>query len=156
MFFNKEPEIYYVVYLIKDKEENPNNEVNIFQYNTYIHENEQATFALKQVSNICADAIHLNRYDDNVIYYPCIKTREEAEKIKLQLENKVLKERVDDLEEGMRNIETRLSRLSNVEIEELKLIHEKMKKNLSDNAKIKKLVAELTEKLNKKVTKTDK
>ena len=150
MFFTKEPELYYVVYLIKDKEENPNNEVNIFQYNTYIQENEQATFALKHVSSVCADAIHLNRYDDNVIYYPCIKTREKAEKIKLQLENKFLKERVDDLEEGMRNIETRLSRLSNVEIEELKLIQEKMKKNLSDNAKIKKLVAELTEKFNKK------
>lgn len=156
MFFNKEPELYYVVYLIKDKEENPYNEVNIFQYNTYIQESEQATFALKYESNTCADAIHLNRYDDSVIYYPCIKTREEAEKVKLQLENKFLKERVDDLEEGMRNIETRLSRLSNIEIEELKLIHEKMKKNLSDNDKIKKLVAELTEKLNKKVTKTNK
>lgn len=150
MFFTKEPELYYVVYLIKDKEENPNNEVNIFQYNTYIHGSEQATFALKHVSSIYADTIHLNRYDDNVIYYPAIKTREEAEKVKLQLENKVLKERIDDLEEGMRNIETRLSRLSNIEIEELKLIHEKMKKNLSDNAKIKKLVAELTEKFNKK------
>lgn len=109
MFFNKEPELYYVVYLIKDKEENPNNEVIIFEYNEHIHGYDEDTFSFTIENSIYDNVIHLKRLDDNVKYKFGIKTKEEAKIVKLQFENTVLKDVVDDLKESVYDIETRLN-----------------------------------------------